>query len=110
MAALLQATLSDTREAPLAASMRGLLLAFAQGRAGRDALSPSASAPLIEPLSPQEQRVLRLLSAGRSNPEIASELIVSINTVKTQVQSIYRKLNVSSRREACDAARQFQLL
>ncbi len=110
LAALLRTTLSEMRDAPQAASMRGLLLAFAQGRAGRDAASSSAAAPLIEPLSPQEQRVLRLLSAGRSNPEIASELIVSINTVKTQVQSIYRKLNVSSRREARDAARQLQLL
>jgi ATP/maltotriose-dependent transcriptional regulator MalT len=54
----------------------------------------------IEPLSRQEQRVLRLLVAELSYPEIARELFVSINTVKTQVSSIYRKLNVHSRREA----------
>lgn len=66
--------------------------------------------PLIEPLSPQEERVLRLLAAGLSNPEIAEELIVSRNTVKTQVQSIFRKLDVHSREEAGDVARQFHLL
>ena len=65
---------------------------------------------LVEPLSPQEQRVLRLLAAGLSNPEIAQELVVSINTIKTHVKSIYRKLNVTSREEARDAARHLNLL
>ncbi|MCL5952782.1 MAG: LuxR C-terminal-related transcriptional regulator, partial [Chloroflexi bacterium] len=68
------------------------------------------SAILFEPLSPQEQRVLRLLTAGMSNPEIARELVVSTNTIKTQVQSIYRKLNVSNRAEARDIAREINLL
>ena len=54
--------------------------------------------------------MLRLLAAGRSNPEIAQELIVPVNTVKTQVQSIYRKLNVRSRWEAREAAHQLKLL
>ena len=54
----------------------------------------------LEPLSRQEQRVLHLLVAELSYPEIARELVVSINTVKTQINSIYRKLNVHSRREA----------
>ncbi|GHO49285.1 LuxR C-terminal-related transcriptional regulator [Ktedonospora formicarum] len=61
-------------------------------------------------LSPQELRVLRLLAAGRSRPDIASELVVSINTVKTQVRSIYSKLNVSSRKDAYDAAQRLGLL
>jgi LuxR family transcriptional regulator, maltose regulon positive regulatory protein len=60
--------------------------------------------PMVESLSPQEQRVLQLLAAGLSNPEIAQELIVSVNTVKTQVQSIYRKLNLTSRSQARRAA------
>ena len=54
--------------------------------------------------------MLRLLAAGLSNPEIARELVVSPNTIKTQVQSIYRKLNVNSRDEAADMARQLKLL
>jgi LuxR family maltose regulon positive regulatory protein len=61
--------------------------------------SISAFSTPIDPLSSQEQRVFRLLVAGYSNVEIASMLIVSINTVKTQVHSIYRKLNVKSRKE-----------
>ena len=64
----------------------------------------------LESLSPQEQRVLRLLVAELSYPEIARELVVSINTVKTQVNSIYRKLNVHNRREVRAVAQQFHLL
>lgn len=63
----------------------------------------------MEPLSRQEQRVLRFLIAELSYPEIARELVVSINTVKTQVQSIYRKLNVHSRREARAVVQHLQL-
>lgn len=54
--------------------------------------------------------MLRLLVAGLSNPEIAEELVVSVNTIKTQVQSIYRKLDVSSRSQARRAARELRLL
>jgi LuxR family transcriptional regulator, maltose regulon positive regulatory protein len=60
-------------------------------------------------LSPQEQRVLRLLAGGRSNPEIAQELVVSVNTIKTQLKQIYRKLRVTSRQEACAMAEQLRL-
>jgi len=65
---------------------------------------------LIEPLSRQERRVLRLLVAGRAYAEIAQELIVSTNTVKTQVSSIYRKLGVSRRAEAIAKTSQLHLL
>jgi ATP/maltotriose-dependent transcriptional regulator MalT len=68
-----------------------------------------AQAALSEPLSPQELRVLRLLVAGRSNPEIASALVVSVNTVKTHVQSMYRKLGVTNRVEASAVARNLHL-
>jgi LuxR family maltose regulon positive regulatory protein len=64
---------------------------------------------LPEPLSQQEQRVLRLLSAGLSNPEIADQLVISVNTVKTHVQSVYRKLGIASRREARAMAQQLGL-
>jgi LuxR family maltose regulon positive regulatory protein len=63
---------------------------------------------LAEPLSPQEERVLRLLIAGHSNPEIARDLIVSVNTIKVHLKNIYRKLNVSSRLEASEAARHLE--
>ena len=112
MATLLRAVLLDVREEPLAIYVRSLLLAFTRSQPEQNISPPShtSSAVLIEPLSPQEQRVLRLLTAGRSNPEIAQELVVSVNTVKTQVQSIYRKLNVKSRWEARDAARRLKLI
>jgi LuxR family transcriptional regulator, maltose regulon positive regulatory protein len=63
-----------------------------------------------EPLSRQEQRVLRLLVAGQTYAEIADALIVSPNTVKTQVGSIYRKLGVSRRAEAIARTSQLHLL
>jgi len=107
MASLLKAVLPDVRGKPLATYLRSLLRAFAHEHSA----SVSAATPaLIEPLSPQERRVLRLLVAGRSNPEIANALVVSINTVKAQVKSIYRKLDVSSRLEASEVTRQLRLL
>ena len=111
MLTLLRAALSDARGTPPVAYVDTLLLAFAQERHRPAATRPAAEAwPLVEPLSPQEQRVLRLLASGLSNPEIAEELVISINTVKTHVKSIYGKLNVTSREEAGEAARQLNLL
>jgi LuxR family transcriptional regulator, maltose regulon positive regulatory protein len=110
LATLLRTVLLDVREEPLLTYVRNLLLAFAHQQAKEDTFSHDDPFLLIEPLSPQEQRVLRLLTAGRSNPEIAQELVVSVNTVKTQVQSIYRKLNVKGRWEAREAARHLKLL
>jgi LuxR family maltose regulon positive regulatory protein len=64
----------------------------------------------VEALSQQELRVLRLLVAGLSNADIARELVVSTNTVKTHVKSIYRKLGVNSREEAREVARELRLV
>jgi len=55
-------------------------------------------------------RGMRLLVAGLSNADIAQELIVSTNTIKTHVKSIYRKLNVKSRDEAPEVASRLNLL
>jgi LuxR family maltose regulon positive regulatory protein len=55
-------------------------------------------------------RVLRLLAAGLSNADIARELIVSTNTVKTHVKSIYRKLSINSLEEARLVGRELNLL
>lgn len=112
MATLLRSLLPDVREEPLATYIRSLLLAFAPQHEEKRpvATSLASSLLLIEPLSAQERRVLRLLSAGLSNPEIAQELVVSINTIKTQIQSIYRKLNVNSRKEAREVAHHLKLI
>jgi LuxR family maltose regulon positive regulatory protein len=85
----------------------GLLAAFEQTTSSPVQQRTSADASALhaqEPLSPQELRVLRLLVAGSTYAEIARELIVSPNTIKTQVSSIYRKLGVSRRAQAIEAA------
>jgi LuxR family maltose regulon positive regulatory protein len=106
---LLRHLLGHGREKPLHAYLRRIMHAFAS-EPGQPPLSPPASSSLLEPLSPQELRVLYLLTAGHSNPEIARELVVSVNTVRTQVQSIYRKLGVNNRVAASEAARSLRLL
>lgn len=60
-------------------------------------------------LSERESVVLGLLGEPLSVPGIASELHVSVNTVKTQVRSVYRKLGVSTRREAVEQGRSLGL-
>lgn len=70
-----------------------------------------AEAPTIvpEPLSGRERDVLRLLKRPLTNEEIARELFVSTNTVRTHVRGIYRKLGVNSRADALARARAFHL-
>ena len=60
----------------------------------------SAAFALVEPLTERELAVLRLLMRGRSNAEIAQELIIAVGTVKRHVNSIYGKLGVRSRTQA----------
>jgi LuxR family transcriptional regulator, maltose regulon positive regulatory protein len=67
-------------------------------------------AELLEPLSVRERAILRYLPTMMSNAEIASELFVSVNTVKTHLKSIYRKLGAARRREAVERARRLELL
>ena len=67
-------------------------------------------AELLEPLSERERAILRYLPTMMSNAEIASELFVSVNTVKTHLKSIYRKLGAARRREAVERARRLELL
>jgi LuxR family maltose regulon positive regulatory protein len=69
----------------------------------------AAPAPFWE-LSERELAVLRLLPTRLSQREIAAELYVSFNTVKTHVRSIFAKLGVSSRAEAVERAREVGLL
>jgi LuxR family maltose regulon positive regulatory protein len=64
---------------------------------------------LIEPLSERELDVLRLLGTDLGGPEIARELIVSLNTVRTHTQNIYTKLGVNNRRAAVRRAAELGL-
>ncbi|MFL5655506.1 MAG: LuxR C-terminal-related transcriptional regulator [Ktedonobacteraceae bacterium] len=110
MATLLHTLIPHIYEQTLRIYARGILHAFVQERGETEASADHFPRQLIEPLSSQEIRVLRLLVAGRSNRDIAAEQIVSINTIRTQVQSIYRKLGVNNRVAASEIARQFHLL
>lgn len=65
---------------------------------------------LSVPLSQRERLILRELAAGHSTAEMAAELVVSPNTIKTQISSLYRKLNVHSREEALAEAMRLHLL
>jgi LuxR family transcriptional regulator, maltose regulon positive regulatory protein len=83
------------------------LLAAAE-RDARRAASPVAEFP--EPLSERELEVLALIAAGKSNLRIATELFVSVGTVKTHINNLYRKLDAHSRTQALARARELKLL
>ena len=63
--------------------------------------------PLVEPLTPRESEILGLLAQGKTNPQIARELVISAGTAKNHVQHIIAKLGVSDRTQA--AVRAFEL-
>lgn len=78
--------------------------------AGRAALNQGPAAPLREPLTDAELRVVRYLPSNLTASEIASELIVSANTVRTHMRHIYAKLDAHSRSEAVARARELGLV
>jgi LuxR family maltose regulon positive regulatory protein len=71
---------------------------------------PGAAPPIEEPLTESELRVLRYLPTNLRAPEIASELYVSLNTIRTHMRNVYAKLGVHSRAEAVQRARELGLL
>ena len=74
------------------------------------AARPEDAEPLQEPLSESELRVLRYLPTNLRAPEIASELFVSLNTIRTHLRNVYAKLGVHSRADAVNRARELGLL
>lgn len=84
--------------------VRRLLTAFgkAEGRT-------PAKQVVSEPLSERERDVLRLLGTDLSGPDIARELIVSLNTLRTHTKNIYDKLEVNNRRAAVRRAKELDL-
>jgi LuxR family maltose regulon positive regulatory protein len=70
----------------------------------------AAKTNLLEPLSQRELEVLRLLRTEMNGPEIARELTVSLNTVRTHTQNIYAKLGVNNRRAAVRRAEELNLM
>jgi LuxR family maltose regulon positive regulatory protein len=65
---------------------------------------------LLEPLTPRELEIVRLICKGYSNPEIADKLVVTINTIKKHTSNIYGKLGVRSRTQAIARAHELNLL
>jgi LuxR family maltose regulon positive regulatory protein len=107
LSSLLPTLISQVRKKPLHTYLQAILMAFDGERERQNKSNPQG--PRIEELSPQEQNVLCLLVTGRSRQQIAEELFISINTVKTHVQRIYQKLHVTNRFEASEKARELHL-
>jgi LuxR family maltose regulon positive regulatory protein len=75
------------------------------GQVERRLVGEAQRMPVIDPLTDREVTVLRLLGGSMLMREIAQELYLSQNTVKTHTRAIYRKLGVSTRRDAINALR-----
>jgi LuxR family maltose regulon positive regulatory protein len=104
---------------PMAALLRaavknGLVPQFAQqvlAAFGAASVSHASTAqPLPEPLSERELEVLKLLTTELSGPEIARQLMISLNTMQTHTKNIYAKLGVNSRRAAVRRAGEIGLV
>ena len=72
--------------------------------------SQSRAADLVEPLSAREMEVMQLVAAGRSNHEIAADLVIATGTVKKHQRNIFGKLGVKSRTQCAAKARELNLL
>lgn len=88
----------------------GRHLARAESRHGRPTSTPAPAPELVEQLTDRELAVLRFLPSGLSPRDIAAELYVSINTVRTHWRATYRKLGVGDRHAAVQAARDRRLI
>ena len=101
------------RDPELAAAHRSL---FVPAVLHEQQLPAPARAPdrapilVVEPLTEREREVLRHVSGMLNTAEVASEMYISVNTVKTHLRSIYRKLAAAHRAEAVRRARQLQLI
>jgi LuxR family maltose regulon positive regulatory protein len=119
---LLQKLLTSHR-ATSPAYARDLLAAFPTATPDSALTSAPASPPpapsssviglpqlLVDPLSRRELDILRLIADGASNRDIASELVVSLGTVKKHLNNIFGKLDAHSRTQAVARAREAGLL
>ena len=83
---------------------------LADSRRTRTALPDQAPTPAVEPLTEREREVLRHVARLLDTTEIASEMYISINTVKTHMKSIHRKLAATRRSDAVRRARELELI
>jgi len=83
-----------------------LLAAFPDTQIGKSV----AHQPLLHPLTERELDVLRLLPTGQTGPQIADQLFLANNTIKTHMRNIYSKLNVNNRAQAIKSAQALDLI
>ena len=118
MAALLTLVIAAQRAGQAAAGvpfgcLARLQRAFDVGHAGpgpRSGTAPVAVPGLVEQLTSRELEVLTMLAAGRSNQAIASQLVVTLDTVKKHVSHVLGKLGAANRTEAVTRARELGLI
>jgi LuxR family maltose regulon positive regulatory protein len=97
------------RDHPLSGYADKLLAAFTQPATAPKSVSIYQKSDRMEPLSERELEVLKLLRSELSGPEIAGQLIVSLNTLRTHTKNIYNKLGVNNRRAAVRRAEELNL-
>ena len=92
--------------------VRRLLAAFPEAEEEPSASSQitAVTSELVEPLSEREIEVLQLIADGFTNPEIASRLYLSLNTIKVHSRNIYGKLDVNNRTQAVNKGRALGIL
>jgi LuxR family maltose regulon positive regulatory protein len=77
---------------------------------GEDQAPVHDGTALVKPLSPREQEVLKLITEGYSNKDIAAQLVITVGTVKRHLSNIYNKLEVSNRTQAAAKARALNIV
>jgi len=97
------------RDHPLSGFVDRLLAAFTPPAAAPRSALIHQRADRIEPLSERELEVLKLLRSELSGPEIAQQLFVSLNTLRTHTKNIYSKLGVNNRQAAIRRAGELDL-
>ncbi len=97
-----------------AAYIKKILDLFTGSLTAKNKIAPTehlrTGSNLLESLTAREVEVLRLVAQGQTYEEIAEQLVVSINTVRTHIKAIYRKLGANNRTEAIQIAREMHLL
>jgi LuxR family transcriptional regulator, maltose regulon positive regulatory protein len=101
---------SRNRNHPLSGYLDKILAAFTQPVAAQKSVIIHQKSDVIEPLSERELEVLKLLRSELSGPEIAQQLVVSLNTLRTHTKNIFKKLGVNNRRAAVRRAEELDLL
>jgi len=94
---------SESTDAP--SSLRGRILSRA-----REVALPAPGADLVDPLTDRELEILSYLPSRFTNTELADHFYVSVNTIKTHMAHIYRKLDVANRNGAISRARDLGIL